>query len=1133
MIHFLRPIFPVVFAAALFPPPVYCAGEAGVEAYVNQAQNTNMVAGFHEPPRIARPMAWMWWQNGFVSREGLTKDLECYAKNGMGGPVCFDRSWGGLKDGGVHFMTDEWRECFKHAVRESARLGLEIAFHTCGGQSETGGPWITPGMSMKKLVWTRADVHGGGKVQVDLPAPAATLGYYKDSFLVAFPRVAPIPRFNTELAKTTVSNGENPQFMTDGCGSSDGEVSGGNGSEKQGMVDFYLNRKIPVQTLLLDFSKWLSTKDLIGKFSWNNSSAVDVTVQTLDAPDAPAKDLAAFTIDKSPLNLPRMKIDFPETESSHLRLVLRFRGGAKVLFLTEAAFLGEGETPMWNPEIKILQAKLCNGPAEAGDFHRSPGDPVPKQVLDGKKILVFDKPDPGGRAILDLPEGEWTVLRFGGTTTGAINGPSELAGSGLESDKFSPEATKLHFDSYLKVIFEDNKEYLGSTLAHVEMDSWECKYQNWTGKMPEYFQELRGYDMRKYAPVFAGFAVNNPEETERFAFDFRRTCADLVAKNFFGTLRQLCAPYGVALMVQALYNWPGSHNVSDTLLNWGQVDIPMDEFWYDWSVPRRKQKELVETIRETASACNAYDKRILSAESFTSESDAIVALGKDYWRISPYEIKDVGDMGFAQGVNRLVFHGSTHQAGDQWPGYLGSEGQKFTRNNPWFTMSRGFVDYCARCDFLLQRGFLAADVLNFLGDSIPPDRQSPPNAELPNGYRSHVINSDALIRFAGVQDGKITLPNGSRFAVMVLPNRPGMDLPSLKKIENLVADGAIVLGPPPIQSTTLENYPACDGEVRSLAAKIWQDCDGKSKKEVSYGKGRVFNGVSLGEVLRKLNVLPEFEYKTDSDLRQVSFAHRKDGKNEIYFIANYEDKEINISTIFGATGKVPELWNPEFGEIFPLKNTEILPDKRVKASLHLGRKESVFVVFRDHPSPDYSASANNRLGEKKEGIAIGGPWKLSFAPEKMKAPAPFVADALFRLDQSENPDVKFFSGFVTYETTFSLPPGSPAPGTGYLLSLGEVHMIAEISLNGHSVGAPLWKPPYACDVTKWLKTGTNELKIQIVNYLANRLAGDAVLPKDRRVTWMAAQGYLDSIYKPGSLPMPSGLVGPVKLVEIR
>lgn len=1089
--------------------------------YIRSSQEMPMVTGFQNPPRMARPLAWMWWHNGFVNKDGITKDLECFAKNGLGGVAFFDRSWKGGPDGGVRFLSEEWRDCFRHAVREASRLGLEIGFHNCAGHSESGGPWITPEESMKKFVWTRSDVRGGGKIRVELPKPAALLNYYEDAFVVAIPRTTAMPAFNCELEKVELSEGENPNSACDGCPASACMV--GESKSGESVMDFFLKKPITAGMLTMDFARWISTKDLVNRFSWSVGSVIDVTVQSV-GPDGTTGDLGKFQISENPLNHSRLEFPFPSTKSSHFRLVFRFGGGVHLFFTTEIAFLGTGESPLWNPVIPSLEAKLCMAPADVKDFRLTKAEVPVVPLVDGNSVHVFGPPDSEGRMELDLPEGEWTVLRFGYTTTGAINGPAELGGAGLECDKFSAESVKLHFDSFPKLILEDNKEFLGQTLTHIEIDSWECRYQNWTPKMPGYFQNLRGYDLRKYAPVFAGFVVDSPEVTERFAFDFRRTCSDLVAGNYFGTMHKLCNAYGVALMDEGLYNWPGTHNASDTLLNWGNADIPMDEFWYDWMLSRRGKNEINDSIRESASACNAYDKPVLAAESLTS-------MDKDYWRISPFDNKDFGDAALVQGINRFILHGSTHQADDAWPGYLGSEGQKFHRNNPWFTMSRGFIDYYARCHFLLQRGFLFADVLNFAGDSVPTDTRTPAEGALPAGYRSHLINADALIRFAGVENGKVTLPNGSRFSVLVLPDRPGMDLASLKKIEKLVSEGAVVLGPPPSRAASLLGYPGCDDAVKSLARKMWEDCDGKAKTEISYGKGRIFRGIPLADVLKKLRVNPDFEYTTDSDKRQIGCAHRRDGENEIYFVANSEDRDVKVSAKFASGKPVCELWHPESGEIFPLECGR-LPDGRAQVDLELGRKEAVFVVFREKPGGNYAVSANANHVRCTTASELTGPWKLSFAPEKMKAPAPFVSQKLFRLDESDIPDVKYFSGFTTYETKFTIPEKAPVPGHRYILNLGEVHLIAEIRINGKTVGTPLWKPPYARDVTGYLKGGENGLEIVVVNYLANRLVGDAALPVNERVTWMADRGYLDSLYKSSSPLMPSGLVGPVTLGEV-
>ena len=337
---------------------------------------------------------------------------------------------------------------------------------------------------------------------------------------------------------------------------------------------------------------------------------------------------------------------------------------------------------------------------------------------------------------------------------------------------------------------------------------------------------------------------------------------------------------------------------------------------------------------------------------------------------------------------------------------------------------------------------------------------------LPKGFRSHVINADALVRFADVDHGKITLPNGSHFSVLVLPNRRAIDLASLQKIGGVLSKGAVVLGEKPDRAQTLRNYPSCDDDVKKLADRLSRDCDGTSKTSISYGKGRIYCGTALATVLKDQRALPDFEYTTTSDKRHVGFIHRRDGKSEIYFVANMEDKEIDVSATFGSPKTIGELWHPEFGEVFPLAYDK-LPDGRAKVHLTLGRKESVFVVFHDQPAREYSASANSQLGLGKKYLEIKGPWRLSFAPEKMTAPAPLVADKLFRLDKSDDEQVRHFSGYITYDAEFTLPPKSLAKNTRYAISLGEVYFIGEVWINGHRIAA-LWKPPYSWDITEYL-----------------------------------------------------------------
>jgi hypothetical protein len=126
---------------------------------------------------------------------------------------------------------------------------------------------------------------------------------------------------------------------------------------------------------------------------------------------------------------------------------------------------------------------------------------------------------------------------------------------------------------------------------------------------------------------------------------------------------------------------------------------------------------------------------------------------------------------------------------------------------------------------------------------------------------------------------------------------------------------------------------------------------------------------------------------------------------------------------------------------------------------------------------------------------------------------------------TEMPDdgIKYFSGTATYLKSFEVPEAWSKGDLRVELSLGELRNVAEVSVNGKPLGI-LWKPPYKVDVTGLLKSGKNELKIDITNLWANRIAGDEKLPREKRVTRITQK-----LPVPG--PHPSGLFGPVQLLR--
>ena len=144
---------------------------------------------FRSPPPSARPHTWWHWMNGNVTKDGITADLEAMASAGIGGAQIFDAGLA-LPRGPVAFASDEWFDCLVHADREAKRLGIDLCLANCSGWTSSGGPWITPALSMKHVTNTTVRVKGGERFSGVLPLPRKTRGFYEDIAVIAFPAPA-------------------------------------------------------------------------------------------------------------------------------------------------------------------------------------------------------------------------------------------------------------------------------------------------------------------------------------------------------------------------------------------------------------------------------------------------------------------------------------------------------------------------------------------------------------------------------------------------------------------------------------------------------------------------------------------------------------------------------------------------------------------------------------------------------------------------------------------------------------------------------------------------------------------------------------------------------------------------------
>lgn len=736
-----------------------------------------------------------------------------------------------------------------------------------------------------------------------------------------------------------------------------------------------------------------------------------------------------------------------------------------------------------------------------------------------------------GRLDWEVPPGEWTILRFVRTATGQTTRPAPAAGLGFESDKFDPAAIEDHFAHYpgplLKNLGPDPKSGPGLTTLH--FDSWEMSAQNWSADFRADFQRLRGYDPLRFLPAMTGRVVDTEEMTERFLWDLRQTAQELVIANHATRLKALGRLHGLSFSIE-----PYDMNPTADLSLGAVADVPMGEFWWEGRDTRPGIDNVVATysVIEAASIAHTGGKNLVGAEAFTSKP------GED-WRAHPGNMKAMGDWAFCAGVNRLAIHRYQHQPWlDRWPGMRMREyGVHWERTQTWWPLASAYHEYLSRCQFMLRQGLPVADILYLAREGAPLVFRSPPSATVGEsapdrrGYNFDGCAPETLRERVRVQDGKLLLPDGMSYRVLVLPECETMTVGLLRSVKSLVQAGATVIGPRPVKSPGLSGFPECDAEVSRLAAEIWGLCDGRKIKEHALGQGRVVweaaaapgdenpyeqyaDYAVAARVLAELGVSPDFE--SDGPVR---YTHRCVDGGDVYFVANREARAVEALCDFRNTDGTPELWDPLTGERRALPEFTHLPDGRTRVPLRFAPEQSFFIVFRDH---DGERSGGRNFPTLRPLLQLSGPWEVAFDP-KWGGPEKITFDRLEDWTLRPEPGIKYYSGRAIYRKHFELAPEVAGTGRRLLLDLGTVSNLAQVRLNGRDLGA-VWCAPWRVDISTAVRSGANELEITVANLWPNRLIGDQGLPAEQRRTWTTLNPF-----KPDTTLLESGLLGPVTL----
>ncbi|GHU98195.1 hypothetical protein FACS1894159_00320 [Bacteroidia bacterium] len=561
----------------------------------------------------------------------------------------------------------------------------------------------------------------------------------------------------------------------------------------------------------------------------------------------------------------------------------------------------------------LSQKSLAIIQAFAFKSHISP-DPKqvePSAVVHREDIVDLSAKVSGdGSLEWDAPQGEWVILRIGHTPTGRSVFPPIQGGGGPECDKMSRKAIDLHWERSVKPALDQVRDQIGSTVTCVFQDSYEAGCGNWTPDFDKEFLKRRGYDCLSYLPTLAGYYVESGEESERFLWDFRRTVGDLMADNYYGRLGELCHQNGLKFATET-YGGP-----FESMQAGSAGDIVISEFWVH-------NKLYMDNPRFVASMAH-LGGNIAGAESFTN-----------YGGLTnhPATLKSIGDKAWTEGINRLIFHTCVHQPWNVGPGLtLGKYGMDFNRLNTWWKQGRPYLDYIARSQFLLQEGRFSADFLVFAGEESPNNPFIKPEISA-LGYNYDFIGSDKILTLT-VENGLIRTPVGGSYRVLMLPQTTWMTPKLLRKINELVRAGATVIGPKPIKSPSLTGFPACDNEVSRLADSLWDS--------------RSIRDITPQQAMAALSLPPDFSCETPD--RNLHFIHRIAGEGDVYFVATGYDSRSQQVGRFRVAGKLPELWDPQTGQISEAVWWRENGDGTTSVPLSFDPCGSVFVVFRK-PAP--------------------------------------------------------------------------------------------------------------------------------------------------------------------------------------
>ena len=1103
----------------------------------SKRNGSELETNFKNPPETAKPRVWWHWMNGNVTKDGIQKDLAWMNRTGIGGFQNFDAGLATpqIVKQRLIFMTPEWQDAFRFTTELADSLGLEMAIAGSPGWSESGGPWVPPAEGMKKYVWSELVLEGNQTFNGRLPHPPVSTGafqnlsqesrgltemegggetpeYYAEAAVIAY-RVPEAELSMKELNPRISSSGGSfsLDLLTDGDLANSSFLPAAKPGEKS-WIQFEFDEPRTI------YSVSMVGGGSPGRFGFGRSRSTRMLESSDDGrtfqevAEIETGGVAQNTISFSAVTAKyfRVTIKTPEPQSGPdpmaglFGLRIDANQGPQGAEIAEVVLYAV-------PRINRFEQKAGFSTITEAEDYVTPDVQPMGAIQTGDVINLTGQMNGDGTLEWTPPEGKWNVVRIGYTLTGHQNSPASPEATGLEVDKLNAGFVRNYFNNYLDQYKEATGGLMGERgLQYVITDSWEAGTANWTDMMIEEFNKRNNYEIYPWLPVLTGRIVESSQASEKFLWDFRYTLEQLVTECHYDELTNI-------LKERQMGRYTESHEGGRAFIGDGMevkrgADIPMSATWTPGGFGGRESDGVAvrhETdIRESASVAHIYGQNLVAAESLT-------AIGNT-WAFSPERLKPTADFMLASGLNRFVIHTSVHQpVDDKIPGLgLGPFGQWFTRHETWAEQAGPWVDYLARSSYLLQQGTFVADLIYIygqgtnltalFGEELPA---------IPEGYNYDFLNAGAIPKVLTAKDGNIMAGSGMSYRVLALDKSARyMTLPVLKKIEELVNQGGIVAGAKPLGSPSLNDD---EQEFASITAELWPD----EKGITAVGSGKVYAGYSLGEALKDMAIEPDFSYAKGGSDARMKYVHRSLGNQDIYWV-NTED---NVSTVkevsFRISGMEPEVWDPVTGETGPV--TYAMENGRTSVTLPMDPEDALFVVFRNR-----TKEQSLTVPEITENVltTLTGPWMLKFQEER-GAPDEAVFEDLSPWNTNVDPGIRYFSGTARYSRELEVPQDWISGDQELWLDLGEVKNLAEVFVNGESLGI-LWKKPFRVNLSGALKAGTNQLTLQVTNLWVNRLIGDQQPGVTDPISYTT-----QAFYRADSPLLPSGLLGPVEVIS--